>query len=145
MPQVGRFLEPPLGHQTTGPEISGQLPDLHVPHLSSAWSSASQPLKTWFYVGSKPQLCSQAGPPETAFPSWIFGVSGFIKIQGVGSWDCVVFLQQLVDISWFGGEKEFCVPLAAVILKVACGCDGVKLLGLTHSSFGLFCNSCQVF
>lgn len=70
-------------------------------------------------------------------------MSGFIKTQKAGSWDCVVFLQQLVDISWFGGEKGSCVPLAAVFYKWHVD----EVLGLTHSSFCLFLqfyNFCQI-
>lgn len=96
-------------------------------------------------VGSKPQLRSQARPPCAAFLSWIFDWTGFIKTQKAGSWDCAAFLQQLVDVTGFGGEKGSCVPLAAAFLKVAHGCGGVKLLGLTHSGFGLFHNFCQIF
>lgn len=50
-----------------------------------------------------------------------------------------------MGVTGFGGEKGSCVPLAAAFLKVAHGCGGVKLLGLTHSGFGLFHNFCQIF
>lgn len=118
------------------------------PHLPSAWGSASQSLKTWLHVGSEPQLCSQARPLETAFPSWIFAVSGFIKIQKAGSQDCVAFMFFCSSLWTSLDLEEKKGPVALLLLcflNVACGCGGVKVLGLTHSSFGLFQNFCLIF
>lgn len=135
-----------MGHQTTGPEISGQLPDLHVPPPSLCLELCFPiPENQVTLVGSEPQLCCQARPPETAFPSWIFGVSGFIKVQGAGNWDCGVFAAAACGHLLVWRRKRVLCPSCCSFLKVTRGCGGVKLLGLTHSSFGLINNFCQVF
>lgn len=54
---------------------------------------------------------------------------------------CVIFLQQLADFAWFGGEKGSRVSLAAAFLKAARRCGHIwycKLLGHSRSLFGCF-------